>query len=117
MGPLVTKQHFEKVQGYVEQGVKEGAKLVVDGRGVKVPGHENGYFLGACLFDHVKPDMVTYKEEIFGPVLGVVRVKTLEEAMKPHQRPRVRQRHVHLHARRRGGALLLATTSWSAWSA
>jgi len=82
MGPLVTKQHFDKVVGYVEQGVKEGAKLVVDGRGVKVPGHESGYFLGACLFDHVKPDMVTYKEEIFGPVLGVVRVKTLEEAMK-----------------------------------
>jgi malonate-semialdehyde dehydrogenase (acetylating)/methylmalonate-semialdehyde dehydrogenase len=82
MGPLVTKQHFEKVKGYVEQGIKEGAKLVVDGRNVKVAGHENGYFLGACLFDHVKPEMVTYKEEIFGPVLGVMRVKTLEEAMK-----------------------------------
>ena len=68
-------------RGYVDQGVKEGATLVVDGRGVKVAGHENGYFLGACLFDHVKPEMVTYKEEIFGPVLGVVRVKTLEEAM------------------------------------
>lgn len=82
MGPLVTKAHFEKVKGYVDQGVKEGATLVVDGRGMKVPGHENGFFLGACLFDHVKPDMVTYKEEIFGPVLGVMRVKTLEEAMK-----------------------------------
>ena len=81
MGPLVTKAHFEKVKGYVEQGVKEGAKLVVDGRGVKVPGHENGFFLGACLFDHVKPGMVVYNEEIFGPVLGVVRVDTLEEAM------------------------------------
>jgi malonate-semialdehyde dehydrogenase (acetylating)/methylmalonate-semialdehyde dehydrogenase len=82
MGPLVTKPHFEKVLGYIEQGIKEGAKLVVDGRGIKVPGHENGYFLGACLFDHVTSDMVTYKEEIFGPVLGVMRVKTLEEAMK-----------------------------------
>jgi malonate-semialdehyde dehydrogenase (acetylating)/methylmalonate-semialdehyde dehydrogenase len=82
MGPLVTKPHFEKVKGYVEQGVKEGATLVVDGRNVKVPGHENGFFLGACLFDNVKPEMVTYREEIFGPVLGVVRVKTLEEAMK-----------------------------------
>jgi malonate-semialdehyde dehydrogenase (acetylating)/methylmalonate-semialdehyde dehydrogenase len=82
MGPLVTKQHFEKVRGYVDLGVKEGATLVVDGRGMKVPGHENGYFLGACLFDNVKPEMVTYKEEIFGPVLGVVRVKSLEEAMK-----------------------------------
>jgi malonate-semialdehyde dehydrogenase (acetylating) / methylmalonate-semialdehyde dehydrogenase len=81
MGPLVTKAHFEKVKGYVEQGVTEGAKLVVDGRTVKVPGHENGYFLGACLFDHVKPEMVTYREEIFGPVLGIVRVKTLQEAM------------------------------------
>ena len=82
MGPLVTKPHFEKVKGYVDQGVKEGATLVVDGRGLKVPGHENGFFLGACLFDHVKPEMVIYREEIFGPVLGVVRVKTLEEAMK-----------------------------------
>jgi malonate-semialdehyde dehydrogenase (acetylating)/methylmalonate-semialdehyde dehydrogenase len=81
MGPLVTKAHFEKVKGYVDQGVAEGATLVVDGRGVTVPGHEGGYFLGACLFDHVKPGMVTYQEEIFGPVLGVVRVKTLQEAM------------------------------------
>jgi malonate-semialdehyde dehydrogenase (acetylating)/methylmalonate-semialdehyde dehydrogenase len=76
MGPLVTKAHFDKVKG-----VTEGATLVVDGRGVSVPGHETGYFLGACLFDHVKPGMVIYQEEIFGPVLGVVRVKTLQEAM------------------------------------
>ena len=82
MGPLVTKAHFEKVRGYVDQGVKEGATLVVDGRGLKIAGHENGFFLGACLFDHVKPEMVIYREEIFGPVLGVVRVKTLEEGMK-----------------------------------
>lgn len=82
MGPLITKAHYEKVKGYVDQGVKEGAQLVVDGRGLSVPGHENGFFLGACLFDDVKPEMVTYREEIFGPVLGVVRVKTLEEAMK-----------------------------------
>ena len=81
MGPLVTKPHFDKVKGYVDQGVIEGAELVVDGRGVSVPGHEEGYFLGACLFDHVKPGMVIYQEEIFGPVLGVVRVKTLQEAM------------------------------------
>jgi malonate-semialdehyde dehydrogenase (acetylating)/methylmalonate-semialdehyde dehydrogenase len=81
MGPLVTKAHFDKVKGYVDQGVTEGATLVVDGRGVSVPGHETGYFLGACLFDHVKPGMVIYQEEIFGPVLGVVRVKTLQEAM------------------------------------
>jgi malonate-semialdehyde dehydrogenase (acetylating)/methylmalonate-semialdehyde dehydrogenase len=81
MGPLVTKPHFDKVKGYVDQGVAEGATLVVDGRGISVPGHEEGYFLGACLFDHVKPGMVIYQEEIFGPVLGVVRVKTLQEAM------------------------------------
>jgi malonate-semialdehyde dehydrogenase (acetylating)/methylmalonate-semialdehyde dehydrogenase len=81
MGPLVTKAHCEKVRGYVDQGVKEGATLVVDGRGLKVTGFENGYYLGPCLFDHVKPGMVIYQEEIFGPVLGVVRVKTLQEAM------------------------------------
>ncbi len=82
MGPLVTKQHFEKVKAYVDSGVAEGATLVVDGRTVKVAGHEEGYFLGACLFDHVKPGMKIYQEEIFGPVLGVVRVKTLQEAMQ-----------------------------------
>ena len=81
MGPLVTKPHFEKVKGYVDQGVAEGATLLVDGRGVKVAGHEHGYFLGPCLFDNVKPGMKIYQEEIFGPVLGVVRVKTLQEAM------------------------------------
>ena len=81
MGPLVTKSHFEKVKGYVDQGVSEGATLVVDGRNVTVAGFEGGYFLGPCLFDHVKPGMKIYQEEIFGPVLGVVRVKTLQEAM------------------------------------
>ena len=83
MGPLVTRQHFEKVKAYVDGGVAEGATLVVDGRGVKVAaGHENGYFLGACLFDNVKPGMKIYQEEIFGPVLGVVRVQTLQQAMQ-----------------------------------
>jgi malonate-semialdehyde dehydrogenase (acetylating)/methylmalonate-semialdehyde dehydrogenase len=82
MGPLVTKAHFEKVRGYVDQGVAEGATLVVDGRGVQVPGFEGGYYLGACLFDHVKPHMRIYREEIFGPVLGVVRVQSLQEAME-----------------------------------
>ena len=81
MGPLVTKAHLDKVKGFVDQGVKEGATLVVDGRNVKVAGHESGYFMGACLFDHVKPGMKIYQEEIFGPVLGVVRVKTLQEGM------------------------------------
>ncbi|MDE2453628.1 MAG: CoA-acylating methylmalonate-semialdehyde dehydrogenase [Burkholderiales bacterium] len=82
MGPLVTKQHHEKVRGYVDQGVAEGAKLLVDGRGVKVPGHDGGYFIGPCLFDRVKPGMKIYQEEIFGPVLGIVRVASLDEAMR-----------------------------------
>jgi len=81
MGPLVTKAHHDKVRAYVDQGVAEGAELVVDGRTLKVRGCEEGYFLGPCLFDHVTPGMVIYQEEIFGPVLGVVRVKSLEEAM------------------------------------
>lgn len=81
MGPLVTQAHFDKVRGYVDQGVAEGATLVVDGRGVKVPGYEGGYYLGPCLFDHVQPHMCIYREEIFGPVLGVVRVQSLQDAM------------------------------------
>lgn len=82
MGPLVTRQHYEKVKAYVDSGVAEGATLVVDGRTVQVAGHEDGYFLGACLFDHVKPGMKIYQEEIFGPVLGVVRVASLQQAMQ-----------------------------------
>ena len=82
MGPLVTRQHKDKVMGYVDQGVKEGAKLVVDGRGLKLQGYENGNFMGGCLFDEVKPDMTIYKDEIFGPVLSVVRSKTFDDAIK-----------------------------------
>jgi len=80
-GPLVTKAHLEKVLSYVDLGVKEGAKLVVDGRGFKMQGYENGFYLGGCLFDDVKPEMRIYKEEIFGPVLSVVRAKKYEEAL------------------------------------
>ena len=69
MGPLVTREHREKVKGYVDLGVKEGAKLVVDGRDLKLQGYENGFFLGGCLFDDVTTDMRIYREEIFGPVL------------------------------------------------
>ncbi len=82
MGPLVTKQHLEKVKGYVDLGVEEGAKLVLDGRDLKLQGYENGFYIGGCLFDHVTTDMRIYKEEIFGPVLSVVRVKNFEEATK-----------------------------------
>jgi malonate-semialdehyde dehydrogenase (acetylating)/methylmalonate-semialdehyde dehydrogenase len=82
MGPLVTGVHLEKVRGYVDAGVAQGAKLVVDGRGLKVAGHEKGFYIGPCLFDHVKPDMTIYREEIFGPVLSVVRVDTFEQALE-----------------------------------
>jgi len=81
MGPLVTKQHLEKVRGYVDIGVKEGAKLIVDGRNIKLQGFENGYYIGGCLFDEVKSNMKIYKEEIFGPVLSVVRVKDFASAV------------------------------------
>ncbi len=75
-------QHLEKVSSYVDLGVREGAKLVVDGRGLKLQGYENGFFIGGCLFDDVKPEMRIYKEEIFGPVLSVVRAPDFESAVK-----------------------------------
>jgi len=81
-GPLVTKAHLDKVKSYVDLGIKEGAKLVVDGRGFKMQGYENGFYLGGCLFDHVEPDMRIYKEEIFGPVLSVVRANAYEDALR-----------------------------------
>ena len=82
MGPLVTKEHLEKVRGYVDLGVKEGAKLVVDGRDIKLQGYENGFFIGGCLFDNVNKNMRIYNEEIFGPVLSVVRVKDFNDAIQ-----------------------------------
>jgi malonate-semialdehyde dehydrogenase (acetylating)/methylmalonate-semialdehyde dehydrogenase len=82
MGPLVTKEHLAKVKSYVDIGEKEGAKLIVDGRNLKLQGYESGYFIGGCLFDHVTKDMKIYKEEIFGPVLSIVRVKNFDEALK-----------------------------------
>ena len=82
MGPLITQAHRDRVCALVAQGVAEGAELVVDGRGLVVPGHESGFFLGACLFDHVTEQMRVYREEIFGPVLCVVRVQSQQEAME-----------------------------------
>ncbi|MCT8973027.1 CoA-acylating methylmalonate-semialdehyde dehydrogenase [Microbaculum marinisediminis] len=79
-GPLVTKAALERVKGYVDLGVKEGARLAVDGRAFTMQGYENGFFMGGCLFDEVTSDMTIYKEEIFGPVLSVVRAKDYEEA-------------------------------------
>ncbi|MEJ2632643.1 MAG: aldehyde dehydrogenase family protein [Acidihalobacter sp.] len=82
MGPLVTRAHLDKVRGYVDLGVEEGAELVVDGRGLQVPGHAEGYYLGGCLFDRVTPDMRIYQEEIFGPVLSVVRAADFDTAVQ-----------------------------------
>ena len=82
MGPIVTQQARERIEGYIGIGVEEGAKLVVDGRGYKVPGLEGGFFTGGTLFDHVTPAMRIYKEEIFGPVLACVRVKDFAEALQ-----------------------------------
>jgi malonate-semialdehyde dehydrogenase (acetylating)/methylmalonate-semialdehyde dehydrogenase len=81
MGPLITREHHAKVASYVERGVAEGATLVADGRAFKVAGHEQGFFLGPCLFDHVTPEMTIYKDEIFGPVLGVTRVASYDQAI------------------------------------
>ena len=81
MGPLVSKRHMQRVIGYIEQGVKEGARLLLDGRKVKVEGYPNGFFVGPTIFDEVKPEMTVAKEEIFGPVLSIVRVKDLDEAL------------------------------------
>ena len=82
MGPLITQAHHAKVRGFVDLGVEEGADLVVDGRSLVVEGHDDGFFLGACLFDRVTPDMRIYQEEIFGPVLCVVRAESQEQAMQ-----------------------------------
>jgi malonate-semialdehyde dehydrogenase (acetylating)/methylmalonate-semialdehyde dehydrogenase len=82
MGPLVSERHYEKVTGLVAAGVEEGAELVVDGRELTVEGHEGGYFLGPCVFDHVRPGMRVYDEEIFGPVLVVVRADTYPDAIE-----------------------------------
>jgi malonate-semialdehyde dehydrogenase (acetylating) / methylmalonate-semialdehyde dehydrogenase len=80
-GPVVTAQAATRIKDYVDIGVKEGAKLVVDGRGFKMQGYEKGFYVGACLFDNVTKDMRIYKEEIFGPVLAVVRAKDYEEGL------------------------------------
>lgn len=82
MGPLISKEHQAKVSGYINKGESEGATLLVDGRDYKVEGFENGYYVGGTLFDHVTPEMTIYKEEIFGPVLAIVRVKDYETALK-----------------------------------
>jgi malonate-semialdehyde dehydrogenase (acetylating)/methylmalonate-semialdehyde dehydrogenase len=81
MGPLITAAHRDKVLGYIEEGLREGARLVVDGRALRVPGRETGFFLGPSLFDRVEPTMRIYREEIFGPVLSIVRVADFAAAL------------------------------------
>ncbi|GAA0562972.1 CoA-acylating methylmalonate-semialdehyde dehydrogenase [Halomonas salifodinae] len=82
MGPLVTREHLEKVRGYIQAGVDEGAELVVDGRQARIEGAGDGYFVGGSLFDHVKPGMRIHREEIFGPVLAIARAASYDEAVK-----------------------------------
>lgn len=82
MGPLISPEHLQKVKGYIDSGVSEGAKLLVDGRDLSLQGYENGNFIGGSLFDHVTPEMKIYREEIFGPVLSVVRVENYAQALK-----------------------------------
>ena len=82
MGPVISKVHKEKIEKYIDKGEKEGASLILDGRNYNIQGYENGYFVGPTLFDNVKKDMSIYKEEIFGPVLSIVRAKTYEEAIQ-----------------------------------
>jgi len=82
MGPLVTRVHRDKVASYVEAGAAAGASLVVDGRGVAADGEPDGFWLGPTLFDHVTPEMSIYTDEIFGPVLSVVRVPSYEDAVE-----------------------------------
>ena len=81
MGPVISKEHKEKIINYIQNGLDEGAKLLLDGRSYKIQGYENGYFLGPSVFDNVNKDMKIYKEEIFGPVLSIIRVKNYEEAL------------------------------------
>ena len=82
MGPVISKEHKQRILNYIDIGVQEGAKLILDGRKINIQGYENGYFVGPTLFDNVKPSMKIYQEEIFGPVLSVLRVDNYQEALK-----------------------------------
>ena len=103
MGPVVTPEARDRVTGYVDRGAQAGATLVVDGRGLTVDGHDGGFFVGPTLFDQVTADMDIYADEIFGPVLVVLRAETFDEAIGHRQRQPVRQRHRDLHLQRPGG--------------
>lgn len=108
MGPVVTKEHLAKVKGYVDQGEAEGAKIVVDGRGFQQSkqGYENGFYMGGTLIDHVKPDMTIWKEEIFGPVLSVVRRNSYQDAVDL----------IHNHTYANGVAVFTAMATWRSFA-
>ncbi len=97
LGPVTSAAQKQSIEKAIARGVEEGATLVLDGRGVKVPGYEGGYFVGPTIFDHVKPGSFVGEEEIFGPVTSVKRVKDFEEGLGDHERQPLRQRLVHLH--------------------
>jgi len=82
LGPVISKQSFDRIHGLIDQGIEAGANLVVDGRNVTLQGYEGGYFMGGCLFDNVTTDMSIYKDEIFGPVLTVVRAQSYDEGVQ-----------------------------------
>ncbi len=99
-GPVVSAAHRDRIESYIGMGVADGAELVVDGRGFSLQGHEGGFFVGPTLFDHVKPTMQSYQDEIFGPVLQMVRADSLAEAIKLPQQAPVWQRRRDLHPQR-----------------
>jgi len=82
MGPVISNKHKERILGYIEKGIREGAKLILDGRSIKVPGYPNGFYIGPTVFDGVRPDMTIAREEIFGPVVSIIRVKNLDEGIR-----------------------------------
>ena len=108
MGPVVTAEARDRIERLVGTGESQGAQVPVDGRGVTVPGHEGGFFVGPTVVDQVTPDMDVYREEIFGPVLSVLRLDDVDAAIDLDQRQPLRQRHRDLHVQRRGGAPLPA---------
>jgi malonate-semialdehyde dehydrogenase (acetylating)/methylmalonate-semialdehyde dehydrogenase len=82
MGPVISAAHKERVLGYIEKGIEEGAEPILDGRDIKVEGYPNGFFIGPTIFDNVRPDMTIAREEIFGPVVSIIRLKNLDEVVE-----------------------------------
>ena len=103
MGPVVTAEHKKKIEGYIQLAADEGAELVIDGRGRSLPGHEEGFFLWPTLIDHATPSMKSYQDEIFGPVLQIVRARDVRGGAELPERPSPRQRGFGLHAQWRCG--------------